>query len=220
MQGLMIPISGRYGNSARGSWPGPCRQGGIARLLKLSTLAIDAANEPIGPLPATPTKARRVIRRPTMGKDQRDRAQGVTMIEMLIAMVILAVLMTIALPQFQNVLYRAQVARAIGDVRAIQTDLQTYETDGKGLPASLSEIGRGDMIDPWGNAFRYLRFPDDGKKPQGARKDRFLVPVNSTFDLYSVGKDGNTVAAMTAKAAQDDIVRANDGGFIGLASKF
>ena len=54
----------------------------------------------------------------------------------------------------------------------------------------------------------------------GARKDRFLVPINSTYDLYSVGKDGKTVAALTAKASKDDIVRANDGAFIGLAVKY
>jgi general secretion pathway protein G len=150
----------------------------------------------------------------------RPRNNGVTMIEMLIALLIVAVLVAIATPMVQDVLEKARVARAIGDVRAVQTDLQTYEIDGNGLPGSLSEIGRGDMRDPWGNAYRYLRFPDDGSKPRGARKDRFLVPVNSTFDLYSVGKDGNTNAAMTASSSQDDIVRANDGGFIGLASKF
>ena len=153
------------------------------------------------------------------GKDQlagphRPRSRGVTLIEMLMALVIVAVLMAIAMPMVQGVLEQARVARAIGDVRAVQTDLQTYETDGKGLPGSLSDIGRGDMRDPWGNAYRYLPFPDGGsgrKPPQGARKDRFLVPVNSTFDLYSVGKDGSTTAAMTARNSQDDIVRANDG---------
>ena len=60
----------------------------------------------------------------------------------------------------------------------------------------------------------------DCKNPKGARKDRFLHPLNSTYDLYSVGKDGKTVAALTAKASKDDIIRANDGGFIGLAVKY
>ena len=35
-----------------------------------------------------------------------------------------------------------------------------------------------------------------------------------------MGKDGSSVAALTAKASRDDIIRANDGGFIGLASRF
>ncbi len=52
--------------------------------------------------------------------------------------------------------------------------------------------------------------------PQGARRDRFLVPINTYYDLYSVGKDGASVAPLTAGPSKDDIVRANDGGFIGL----
>ena len=183
---------------------------------------------PLGPLPAAPAKARRMTRSHIMGEDQqadnnRARTKGVTLIEMLMALVIIAVLMAIAMPMIDDALNQARIGRAIGDVRALQTDLQTYETDGRGLPGSLSEIGRSDLMDPWGYAYRYLPFPDDGpggKPPAGARKDRFLVPINSTFDVYSVGKDGNTTAALTARAAQDDIIRANDGGFIGLASKF
>ena len=183
------------------------------------------AKGPIGPLSAAMAKARRMNRSHITGKDcqagtNRPHDKGVTLIEMLMALVIVAVLIAIAMPMIQGVLDKARVARAIGDVRALQTDLQTYEADGRALPGSLSEIGRGDMLDPWGYNYRYLPFPDDGSKPKGARKDRFLVPVNSTFDVYSVGKDGGTAAAMTARASQDDIVRANDGGFIGLASKF
>ena len=55
--------------------------------------------------------------------------------------------------------------------------------------------------------------------PAGARRDRFLVPINSTFDLYSQGKDGNSVPPLSGPGA-DDIVRGNDGGFIGLGSRF
>jgi len=53
-----------------------------------------------------------------------------------------------------------------------------------------------------------------------ARKDKFLVPLNSTYDLYSKGKDGQSKLPLTAKASKDDIIRASDGAFIGLASEF
>jgi len=53
-----------------------------------------------------------------------------------------------------------------------------------------------------------------------ARKDRFLVPLNSDYDLYSKGQDGESVAPLTAAKSRDDIIRANDGGFIGLASEY
>ena len=103
----------------------------------------------------------------------------------------------------------------------------------KGLPESLATIGRASLLDPWGSPYQYLNFElatggagdNKGKGkgkgfPTGARMDRFLVPINSTYDLYSMGKDGKTVVALTAKDSIDDIVRANDGGFIGLAAKY
>ena len=52
------------------------------------------------------------------------------------------------------------------------------------------------------------------------RKNRFMVPINSDYDLYSMGKDGQSVSPLTAKASRDDIIRANDGQFIGLASNY
>lgn len=54
----------------------------------------------------------------------------------------------------------------------------------------------------------------------GARKDRFLVPINSDFDLYSMGKDGQSVAPLTAQKSHDDVIRASDGAFYGLAAYF
>ena len=49
------------------------------------------------------------------------------------------------------------------------------------------------------------------------RKDKFLVPLNSDYDLYSMGPDGKSVPPLTAKASRDDILRANDGEFFGPA---
>ncbi|HNS56268.1 MAG TPA: hypothetical protein PKO34_04360, partial [Smithellaceae bacterium] len=60
-----------------------------------------------------------------------------------------------------------------------------------------------------------------GNKVAGsARKDRFLVPVNSDFDLYSMGPDGVSTLALTAKNSRDDIIRANDGAYIGTAAGY
>lgn len=53
-----------------------------------------------------------------------------------------------------------------------------------------------------------------------ARKDRFLVPINSDYDLYSVGPDGQSRPPLNAAASRDDIIRAADGAFYGLAEKF
>ena len=52
------------------------------------------------------------------------------------------------------------------------------------------------------------------------RRDHFLVPVNTDFDLYSLGKDGRSQSPFTAAASQDDIVRANNGLYVGLVSEY
>lgn len=52
------------------------------------------------------------------------------------------------------------------------------------------------------------------------RKDRFLHPINSDYDLYSMGKDGESVEPLTARKSHDDVIRANDGSFVGLAVEF
>lgn len=53
-----------------------------------------------------------------------------------------------------------------------------------------------------------------------ARKDQFLVPLNSDYDLYSKGPDGKSSPPLTAKESRDDIIRANDGAYFGLASEY
>lgn len=144
---------------------------------------------------------------------------------MMIAMTIIGVLVSLAFPLLHDALEKARVAHATGDIRAIQVDIDSFEANGMGLPLSLAEIGRDGMEDPWGANYIYLNFGVDacagpGRGPSGARKDRFLVPVNCTYDLYSMGEDGSTRPPFTAQSAKDDIVRANDGGYIGLAEKF
>lgn len=52
------------------------------------------------------------------------------------------------------------------------------------------------------------------------RKDRFMVIVDTDYDLYSLGGDGASAPPFTNADARDDIVRANDGGFVGLAEVF
>lgn len=145
---------------------------------------------------------------------------GFTLIEMLAVMAIIGLLAAFGIPKLRQVVQQARTARAIGDLRAVQTDLMAIEAQGQPLPADLSGIGRAGMLDPWGNPYVYNPFnPAAHGVPAGARRDRFLVPVNSTFDLYSMGPDGNSVPPFSGPGS-DDIVRANDGGFLGVAAKF
>ena len=143
---------------------------------------------------------------------------GWTLVEMILVLMIFGTLLAIAQPALRDWLDQAKIARAITDIEAIQADLAGWEFLEGRLPASLAEIDRANSRDPWGNPYQYLRF--QGAASGSMRKDRFLVPINSTYDLYSMGKDGKTSAPLNSTAGKDDIVRANDGAFIGLAATF
>ncbi len=150
----------------------------------------------------------------------RRSRRGFTIIELITVLAIVGILVSLATVKYAAVMRQAKIAKAIGDIKAIQTDLQAIEAGDAALPASLALIGRGALLDPWGNPYQYNLFPPGKKVPNGARRDRFLVPINSTFDLYSMGEDGETVPPLNSKKSKDDIIRANDGGFIGLAEKY
>ncbi len=154
--------------------------------------------------------------------DLRARTDGFTLIELIIVVAILSTLMGIAIPLFTSYVDRAKVARAIAEIKSIGTEIIIFETEHVRFPNSLAEIGLGGLKDPYGNPYQYMRAPSENKGPEKAkmRKDRNLHPVNTDFDLYSMGKDGESAAPFTAKASQDDIVRANNGGFFGLVSAY
>lgn len=52
------------------------------------------------------------------------------------------------------------------------------------------------------------------------RKNGALFPLNSDFDLYSLGLDGLTCPKITAPSSLDDVIRANNGRFFGLAARY
>ena len=129
-----------------------------------------------------------------------------------------AILMTIAAISVPSFL-AARVGRAVGEVRTIETDISLYQVMNDAYPYTLAQAGDGSLLDPWHHPYQYLNHATMKGNGQ-ARKDRFLVPLNDDYDLYSTGKDGTSVAPLTAKSSQDDILRASNGSFIGLASQF
>lgn len=132
--------------------------------------------------------------------------------------VIIGIVAAIAMPSFRGVRERAQVVAAVSEITVIQQTITEFRLLNNRLPIDLGEIGLAADRDPWGRA--YVFADHDFIGPGAKRKDRFLVPVNSDYDLYSMGADGASVAPFTAGPSRDDIVRANNGGFVGLAVLF
>lgn len=154
------------------------------------------------------------VRRPTLP------AGGFTLIELILGVAIVGILATIATYSYGTYMDRARVLQAVGDLRTIDAAIVRFGVERQGaLPSSLADVGFDKLLDPWGHTYSYLNHLT-AKNTQGFRKDKFIVPLNSDYDLYSNGKDGQTQAPLTAKASRDDIVRANDGRFFGLASDY
>lgn len=159
------------------------------------------------------------------GKDRslkgKRTARGFTLIEAMIVTVIVAILAAIAMPLFASYREKAQIAVAISAIRVIEQTVTGHFIDKGDYPDGLADVGLGTLKDPWGQPYRYFKIYGLGKKATGgARKDRFMVPINTDFDLYSMGPDGASTSALTAKASQDDIIRANDGGYVGTAAGY
>lgn len=141
------------------------------------------------------------------------------MVEILIVLAIVALLATVGMGAYDRQREKVLVSQAVIDIGAISTAIKLFETDARELPDSLGEIGFGNKLDPWGRPYRYFDF--GSKKGNGmARKDKKLAPLNSDFDLYSMGKDGQSKGPLVTPVSRDDVVRARDGRFIGLASDF
>ena len=115
---------------------------------------------------------------------------------------------------------KAQIAAAIADVRTLGIEVTAYAARYEVYPSSLADIDRDNLLDPWGNPYQYLNIASAGNGKGALRKNKFLNPLNTDFDLYSMGADGASKPPLTAGASQDDIVRANDGAFIGLGADY
>lgn len=151
---------------------------------------------------------------------RRPRSTGsgaFTLIELMVVVAILGILATLGTSGYLGMVERARVVAAIADIRAMSVSLDEYWIRTGAYPASLAAVGEDDRMDPWGRPYSYKIIGDGGK---GVRKDKNLHPINTDYDLYSLGADGKSVAALTAKSSRDDVIRANNGGFIGLAENY
>ena len=223
--------------------------------------------------------------------------RGFTLIELMVAVSIVGLLASLAVPNYIEFLEKARVARAISELHALTKEIKVFVSGTGVYPDTLAQIGRSTMLDPWGSPYQYYRINcatnveithlarlklrkkrpprvlladhslrtsdgwhvsfavDHGEHQDllhlvaggggaggggaggaggggaggggppcggvgGARKDRFLVPLNSDFDVYSMGRDRASTMPLSAALSHDDVIRASDGGFYGLAKNF
>ena len=149
------------------------------------------------------------------------RENGFGFLELIIVLVIAALPAALAVPVCNGAVARAKVARGIGEIgfRSIEIDRFSVNNNDQ-LPTALARLPMDIPLDPWSSQYQYLniRTADPGK---GAfRKDGKLNPLNSDFDLFSAGKNGDFAGPLSAEKRRDDIVRANNGAFSGLGEDY
>lgn len=140
------------------------------------------------------------------------------MLELMLALGTLAVLMGLALPAWTAYRNKAMSLQAGKEIALMATAIEGYRNERGEYPDSLDDVRLGGRQDPWGRAYVYYNVEKRGRGR--ARKDRALNPINSDFDLYSPGADGDTHGQVSHRSSADDILRAANGRFIGLGADF
>lgn len=130
--------------------------------------------------------------------------------------------MSIATPAYEKYQDRRDTNQAKQDILAIQTAIDKFYVENNHFPESLTEINIDHLQDPWGSRYYYLSVASYDKKSSDGkvRRDKKLKPVNSDYDLYSAGKDRRSKPPFTAAVSRDDIVRCNNGRYIGFAGDY
>jgi general secretion pathway protein G len=149
------------------------------------------------------------------------KSSGFTLVELAMTTVIAALLVAIAVPSYARILHQQKNGQAERDLRVIALAIERYRAQHGTPPETLGQLGMPIPRDPWGNDYQFLNFSSDAPGVPGKiRKDHNLHPLNSEFDLYSVGPDGRSTAPLTARASCDDIIWARDGGYVGPAEDY
>ena len=160
----------------------------------------------------------------------RSRSRAFTLVELVFVVAIVALLISVAMPSFEESKRKQIIAQCESQIVVLSQRLEKYKGINYGYPNSLAELG-AEEEDCYGNPFQYLNLdnfddkgmytgPADAKGPTKPRKDKNLKPLNTDFDLFSMGADGEYKDTLSAKVSRDDIIRANDGTFIGFADDY
>jgi len=170
-----------------------------------------AGTEPLWPIRWPPDPAR-------VSHGRRLGRPAVTILELLIAGALLVTAAGIAIPAYLRSRESGRILQAVSDIVAMDQEIAVDESTRGRPPLTLDAIGRGGLRDPWGRPYQYLVTAGAGVGQD--RRDRLFKPLNTDYDLYSMGKDGRTQQKLDHPDSLDDVVRALNGAYVGLASEF
>lgn len=145
-------------------------------------------------------------------RKQEGFKKAFTLVELLLTIAIVGTLSAIAIPTYTNYIQKNSNTQAIVDIRNIESQIEGFRALSGSPPATLAAANIVAPIDSWGRPYIYV--------VPGDRWDKHDKPLNKDYDLLSMGKDGKTDVKLFKQDAFDDIIRCNDGAYVGLASDY
>lgn len=156
------------------------------------------------------------------------RQTGFTLIEVMLAIAILAIIAALAIPAYEGYINEGRIGTAVKDIRQAELILNDLASDGQlnALDANTTTAlgvylrdgivvlddpattpaGTQPWLDPWGRIYLYQR-PGVLTDSAGAVSNDSTNPQG--YDLYSRGAD--------AADTSDDVIRGCNGEFVGTA---
>lgn len=137
-------------------------------------------------------------------------SRGFTLVELVFVLVIIMILSVVGFTGMINFKEAARTSRCMSEIRSMEREVAAWSIDKAALPASLGDIGRTSLRDPWGREYVY----------SVPTREFVGSPINEDYDLYSKGPDGLTVDSIDAPGGEDDIIRGRSGLYVGPALKY
>ncbi len=152
---------------------------------------------------------------------KRQYQLGISLPEIMVVAAVTSLISAMALPTFGHYVDRAHVAKASGDIGQISVAIERFRLNNNDqIPVSLSEVDMDIPLDPWDRAYVFVSSRSALTRHDVRRMDNDHVPLNTDFDLYSRGKDGTSGPLVSSQVSADDILRADNGSYIGLGKEY
>jgi general secretion pathway protein G len=145
--------------------------------------------------------------------------RGITILEFCIALLIAGLVIGTITPVYLRIVEKKRIDYAIGEITEFQRDIDRFSRKYNRYPDDLAELYTSVPIDPWGTPYSYSS-RGNSQGAANSRTDNSLAPINTYYDLYSSGPDKISLSPISANESRDDIIRARNGNFIGIAADF
>jgi general secretion pathway protein G len=142
-----------------------------------------------------------------------------TLIEFAIVVLIAALVIGTVTPVYLHIIDEKKTDYAVDEITRMQRDIDRFSKKNGRYPDTLAEIFTTVPLDPWGTPYRYLKLKGPSPGQGNPRVNNTMARINSDYDLYSDGPDQASLSPVSASESRDDVIRARNGNYIGVAAE-